>query len=544
MSTALVITPPAPVLLPGVQDSSLSDYVIPPAMRALVYAFQQVNGAPVPTNLLTILTTMALVFSGDINVESLQGGTIPLTFYALVASGTGEGKTRVLHTVMEPVNSYESQLKNTDKKVQDRFMVELKRWNAEGRSLKYLLEKAVREGSESSISCIENDLLEHQHRKPYRPTPNKKIVTDVTLRGLRDALMAADGESLVLTNSDSSRFFHETLIKNAPEFCSAWSGEPINIANRGIEIRAEKPRLSMILMVQPAMIEDFFKQDHEFRYSGLGARFITFMPDPLIGQRWRIPNQPIDLYKQSIADWNDKIKAQLEKSRLRRVACGSPDSEIIKLSPEAKQFLHSYGLRIDSILGNPSGEYADICDIALRLIEQTCKIAGLFELFEDPHSREVKPHNVEFALNFMLEHANSYKKICSPNKPRKSDIVKANSILNFLNSGRHSEQFYIQNQYRTNNGVRMEEYQRFGPIRKKKEYEEPLRLLEINNKIEIKECSVTRHNGISYRKVIFVIDPSPLQDAIQSQQCKAATITEFGKADYALNTLPINPEFI
>ena len=115
MSSDLVFTPPAPALLPGVPDTSLSDSVIPPTIRTLIYALQQINGAPVPTNLVTVLTTLAVAFSGDFNVESPHNGTLPLTFYALIASGTGEGKSRVLHSVMEPVRSYEFQTQKIEK---------------------------------------------------------------------------------------------------------------------------------------------------------------------------------------------------------------------------------------------------------------------------------------------------------------------------------------------------------------------------------------------------------------------------------------------
>lgn len=506
MSTEMVFTPPpAPVLLPGVPDSSLSDYVIPPAMRTLVYAFQQINGAPVPTNLVTILTTLAVVFGGDINVESPHNGTLPLTFYALIASGTGEGKTRVLHSVMEPLRIYESRIQEAENLNSAQFTVDLQHWKAEGKSLKRALEKAVEDKNQSMITRIEKDLLRHEQRKPNRPTPLKKIITDVSLRGLRDSLMAADGESLVLTNSDSSRFLHESLITNAPEFCSAWSGEPLNIAKRGVKIRADNPRLSMILMVQPAMIEDFFEQDHEFRVSGLAARFLTFFPDSLIGQRFRIPNQPSELYQSAIEDWHDKIITQMESSRLRRVACGESNPETIRLSPEAKQFLQNHGARLDFVLGNPNGEFADITDIALRLIEYTCKIAALFELFDDPKSLEIKPHNVDVALNFMIEHARSFKKTCNPNKPKASSLIKANKILHFLRRpNKHYQQVFFNGLYYW--GLPMDVFQRHGPVRKKIEHEEAINILELNGIIFI--ANISFYNGYKYvtKKFILLID--------------------------------------
>lgn len=515
MSTEMIFTPPSPTLLPGVPDSSLSDSVIPHEMKVLAYAFQQKNGAPISTNLVTILITLAVAFGGDIMVESPHNGTLPLNLFALIGSGTGEGKSRVLHTVMEPVRAHESNIQIMNKLYQDKFYVEQKKWRAKDRSLNRALEKAVDENIESKVSRIEDKLLEHKQEEPNRPTPLKKIITDVSLRGLRDALMAGDGESLALANSDSSRFIRDMLLKNAPEFCSAWSGEPLHIVKGGIEIHADNPRLSMLIMAQPAMIEEFFEQDHVFRSSGLGARFLTFFPDSLVGQRLRIPEEPSELYQKALENWHDKITAQLENSRLRRVSLGSSTPEIIRLTPEGKKFLRDNGARLDAILGNQNSELADVSDVAFRIIEQSCKIAALFELSVDSSSREIKPHNVELAFNLMIDHINSYKKICSPDNPKKTDINKANKIHNFLISGKYNEWFALPNQPYNVYGIRMEIYQRCGPIRNKKEYVEPLRLLESRGIIMILECPVVIYNRQVLRKVIILKDQNRWQQPTQ-----------------------------
>ncbi|MBU2738596.1 DUF3987 domain-containing protein [Acidithiobacillus concretivorus] len=389
------------------------------------------------------------------------------------------------------------------------------RWEKKLKVLENKMREAIKSDS-PDVGSIEGIIASHLSEKPTRSNSTKKIISDVTLTGLRDALVEADGDSLLMLNSDSARVFRETLLKFGPEFCSAWSGESFRIVKNRVSISSPNPRLSMLLMVQPSMVEGYFDDDHEFRTSGLAARFITYFPDPLIGQKSSIPRNTSDYYLITIDGWYKSIRNLLNSNRLRQISCGNSEKELMKLSEESVRFLKSEFDKIDRLLAIDSNEFSGIDDVAHRMLEQSCKIAALYELFDDPESREIKPHHIEMAYNMVLAHARSFKRICNPDKPKKSDIIKSNKILQFLCSGKYNEQVFLPNQPFHVYGTRLEVYQRCGPIRKKSEYEEPLRMLEVDGIIAIIECPVFILNRHGLRKFIVVKDQSLLPKSIQN----------------------------
>ncbi|MBU2738594.1 DUF3987 domain-containing protein [Acidithiobacillus concretivorus] len=94
----------------GIPDAAIPDAAIPPKLRTLLYAFQRKTSAPIPTILSCVLATLAVAQGGSVDVGSWKGGRFPLNFFALIASGTGEGKTSVINAIMSPLSEYDSEL--------------------------------------------------------------------------------------------------------------------------------------------------------------------------------------------------------------------------------------------------------------------------------------------------------------------------------------------------------------------------------------------------------------------------------------------------
>lgn len=487
----------------GVPDESIPEEMIPPKMRELIYAFQKNTSAPIPTIFTCVLATLAVVHGGKIDVESWKGGRFPLNFFALIASGTGEGKTSAINAVMRPVLNYDTTIREQQAINKNEFQAKYKRWSRELKAIEKDLDEAIN-SSIASVDDVEENYRKHLSEKPTESNSSNKIISDVSLSGLRDSLDKADGDSLLILNSDSARVFKETLLKYGPEFCSAWSAESFRIVKNRVNISVDNPRLSMLLMVQPSMIDGYFDDDHEFRTSGLAARFITYFPDSIVGQKWRI-NGATSEYHQSIIDnWYASINKQLNSSRLRHISCGNYEQELLTLSEESVRFLESAFMRIDKYLSIDNNDFSSIKDIAHRILEQSCRIAALYELFDDPDSREIKPHHMEMTFKLMLAHAHSFKRACNPERPKASIIKNANKILFFLrNAIKYHQRATHPSGYMVVI-IPFETYQRVGPVRNKSEYDEAFRLLEMNNIIEI--GSITFFSGVRNvnKKVIYL----------------------------------------
>lgn len=495
----------------GVPDESIPEEMIPPKMRELIYAFQQKTSAPIPTIFTCVLATLAVVHGGKIDVESWKGGRFPLNLFALIASGTGEGKTRAINAIMKPLLNYDSIIREQESINKNEYQAKFRRWSRELKAIEKDMDKAIKSDI-FDIEDVEEKLRIHLSEKPTESSSSYKIISDASLSGLRDFLDKADGDSLLILNSDSARVFKETLLKYGPEFCSAWSAESFRIVKNRVNISVDNPRLSMLLMVQPSMIDGYFEDDHEFRTSGLAARFITYFPDSIVGQKWRI-NGATSEYHQSIIDnWYASINKQLNSSRLRHISCGNCEQELLTLSEESVRFLESAFMRIDKHLSIDNNDFSSIKDIAHRILEQSCRIAALYELFDDPDSREIKPHHMEMTFKLMLAHAHSFKRICNPDKPKSSIIIKAQKIVKFL---RCSQNYHLQIYHSYGKYISimpMDAYQRVGPIRKKIEYEEAFRLLERSGIIRIDSAYIPIGMRTVTKKVIYLLDlHAPIQ---------------------------------
>lgn len=497
----------------GIADGAIPEDVIPPKMRALLYAFQQKTSAPIPTIFSCVLATLAVVHGGSVDIESWKGGIFPLNFFALVASGTGEGKSRVINEIMNPLFNYDSDIEKQQETNKNAYHARLKYWRKKLKIIEKNMEDEIKSGS-IHVDNIEAILRIHLGEKPIDSNHSKKIISDVTLSGLRDALIEADGDSMLLVNPDAARMFKETLLKFGPDFCSAWSGEPFNIIKHRIKVSAENPRLSMLLMVQPSMIDGFFDEDHEFRTSGLAARFITYFPESIIGQKWRINSMTNEYYQSAIDEWKTSIANLLNTNRLRHISCGNAENDLMILSEESVRFLTSSYYNIDRYLAGDNNEFTEVNDIIHRLLEQSCRVATLYELFDDPESREIKPHHVEMAFNLMLAHARYFRRICNPDKPKISTITKAQKILTFLRSAQKYQQPIYDPYGNFIFAIPMETYQRVGPVRKKVEYDEAFRLLEISNIIRVDSAIIFNGTRNINKKMIYLLN---LQAAIAVQ---------------------------
>lgn len=495
----------------GIPDATIPDTAIPPNIRTLLYAFQQKTSAPIPTILSCVLATLAVAQGGSVDIESWKGGRFPLNFFALVASGTGEGKTSVIDAIMRPLSEFDSEIDRQQLINTNNYDAKYIRWKTTLKVLEKEMKEAIKSNS-PDVGSLEGIIESHLSEKPTRSNSTKKIISDVTLTGLRDALVEADGDSLLMLNSDSARVFKETLLKFGPEFCSAWSGESFRIVKNRVSIFSANPRLSMLLMVQPSMLEGYFDDDHEFRTSGLAARFITYFPDSLVGQKSSIPMNASEYYIITIDGWYKSIRNLLNSNRLRHISCGNSEKELMKMSEESVRFLKSAFDKIDRHLAGDNNDFSGIEDIAHRMLEQSCKIAALYELFDDPNSREIKPHHIEMAFNLVLAHASSFKRICDPDKPKVSTLKKASKIINFL---RCSQKYYYQLYDSYGNwfyAIPMDTYQRVGPIRKKTEYEEAFRLLEMSGIIRIDSAYIPIGMRNVNKKVIYLLNlQAPIQ---------------------------------
>lgn len=493
----------------GIPDKSLPDKLIPLNLQKLIYAYQHKTASPTPTIFLALMTALSAVYSSNIDVEGLTGRRIPLNFYGLIMSGTGDGKSSAVSAVLAPIMEFEKKINESYVRNLIAFKAEKITWHKQQKVLEKRLEKAIENESKDRI-LLKEKIHKHLQECPNEPISPKILLTDASLRGLRDALVDSGGSNAtLLVNPDAAGMINDLLLKYASNFCGAWSGDAINIAQAHVKIYAPHPRLSMLLMVQPELVEDILDNDHEFITSGLAARFFIYNPASLIGQKQKFYEPLNDEQNKTIEEWENYITQALEKNRFYHIAVGNNfQKDVMKLDNDCKEFLKDHNVRLDSYMAREPNEFNEIKWFAVRIIEHSCRIAAHFELFNNLDSRVISFRHLIMAFDLTLAYARSLSHISNPDRPKLSTIKKAEKILSFLLTKR---KYYIEitapNGY-VYNAIKMDQFQRNSPVRKKSEYEDALRLLEEHNIIRVDGANI--HNGIRYvsTNVIYILDYS------------------------------------
>lgn len=146
-------------------------------------------------------------------------------------------------------------------------------WETELKELKKQYSKAIR--LKTNVTEALEALEECQRRKP--PVPERKYLTknDSTSEGLRKAL-ALGSPSLMLGSDEAGGLFDGNLFRNTPVLNSLWGEGKIADSRASRDsYDVDDARLTMLLMMQPSLFEDFLdKQGKKAKSSGWLARLL------------------------------------------------------------------------------------------------------------------------------------------------------------------------------------------------------------------------------------------------------------------------------
>ncbi|WP_428947061.1 DUF3987 domain-containing protein [Acidithiobacillus ferrooxidans] len=494
---------------------------IPENFARIAYAFHHRTGAAFNTIHATMIVALAGVFSPLLDVEGMKGKAMPLSSYELVAAETGEGKSTVMSAIFDPINRVSAELTAENKKNTEHFDIELLKWKNKKAAIEKALAREITqevladgEGESPKTKEIEQKLSNHLRQKPVQHTISNLVYSSTTMAGLRDALQNNFG-TVIVANADAGQLITDHLMKFTGEYCAAWSGEKMNIRQKLIQIDVDNPRLSMLLMVQPHFIEDFFESGHKFRTSGLAARFIIHTPESMLGKKHLFREESTS-DTQYIDEWAALLTNQLRNNRERYLGNEPPQRDIIRLPYEVVDFFSQRAIEIDFMLAN-GGIFVGIRDLGQRIIELACRRAALYELLRDPEARSISLQMAISAYNYVINYAYYYLSLADPNKPRKSVLEKAEIIMKHIRSSSKLQEFYADSDpinrtrliYR---GMFMEDFQKTAPmsVRKKADYEHAMNLLETEGRVGFIDAYQQRgYKNTVRKKVVLLKDETP-----------------------------------
>ena len=469
--------------------------------------------APLSIVIPTLLVAVSALHSDVATVRGLKEKDTPLSTYVLIAAKTGVGKSSALNAVFSPFYEWQQRHeKDQDLLVAD-YNVRNELWTAKRDNIRKMVRKFGLAEDQSALDLI----AELFNSRPVIKKPPRILLTETTLAGLKDAL--GTNHPIVIQNADASEFIKSVLLKHTSSFCSAWSAEPIAITNRHLSISANKPLISMILMTQHRYADEFMEPNHEFRESGLGARFLYFDQHQM-GGNFSIYE---DVHPSRIDNWISMVNRQLDR-RLKENFCNDDqDRKRLRLTEESKSYLEVREREFHRYAQSPSS-LQSVGDIAVRAIEHILRLAGIFTLFSEPEALIIPHDYIEKSFSIIFGYLEYVKNLTNPNTPRRSIIKKSQAILNYLSVQSRLQFFQVPMVNGVNQGfwgITMGRFQSTNPIRGKSNWIEPVELLEHLGRVKRMRLPVweggylpSGQQKFVEREVIQVLNREPVPEAI------------------------------
>ena len=351
--------PPRPLLDYQPHPLSYPVEALGELLGGAVERMAEVIGAPIAMAAQSVLATAALVTQGHVNVQ-LDGRTYPLSLYLLTIASSGDRKSAVDHQALSAARSWE----------REQWSVYTEKLNAYQSAIR-LAARAQRQAKHDICELSE----------PVQP---RLISTDPTIEALIKNLCYGL-PSMGLFNDEGGQFLggstmsKENQLKAITALSKIWDGSPIDRARSmpGESLRAYDRRLSMHLMLQPYLANQFLK-DPMINGQGVLGRFLISWPERLIGQR---------LYKA--VDLTQDPKVQRYQSHitdlLKKPLATNKDGSLKLTTMELTHSARMAWIDIHDTIECQSGEFGELAgvqSVASKAAANVLRIAGVLAVIE------------------------------------------------------------------------------------------------------------------------------------------------------------------
>jgi len=355
---------------------------------------QLAESAQVPEEMAGVLSLgiLATAFQSRYEVEITPDWREPLCLYPVAVAPPGERKSAVISALTAPVYEYEAEQRNFEAS-------EI----AQNQTERVLLEKRLQavqncaakgkndfEAKRQEALDLSAQLANFKELHPFR-----LLMDDTTPEKLVDVMEMQSG-SITVASAEGGIFdiiagrYDRTA--NLDIFLKGHAGDTISVDRIGRKSNyIAKPRLTMILTIQPAVLYGLM-DNATFRGRGLCGRFLYAMCKSKVGRR-----------KVSPAPMSSTTRA--EYRQFVRHILADQGSGIVRLSADANTIREEYQEYIEKKLG---GEWEHMRDWGGKLTGTMVRIAALLHLSSFPADIPISPEIMESATGiaeFLGAHA-------------------------------------------------------------------------------------------------------------------------------------------
>lgn len=362
------------------QSGTYPSGVFPPVLRDTIYSLVLNVQAPVELIAGAVLSAVSLACQTFIKVQFPDGRIKPCSLYNIVLAGSGERKSAVYSLVMQPFLDYEKEQIYEYEQALKKYKLQLLIWqNKQNVIMKKMARKMERNGD---YEDEENELEEHEQKKPIKPPRMKLIYSDTTPEALQYSLYE-NISSAGLMSDEASVFFAGRAKNNLGFLNQMWDGSPFDIERRSSESFSVEGSFTMLLMIQPDLFMQYFMKHGKIaKGSGFLARFLVSSVSSTQGQR-----QPIiqNDFEALLRKFHARIKGLLVN--VKEHMQNNIEPERIQLSQSAGIILHEYQMHIERLISEHKIEA--LTSFLSKVPENLVRLAALFHYFCEEEGDEV-----------------------------------------------------------------------------------------------------------------------------------------------------------
>ncbi len=369
-------------------------------LRVAAEAAARITNAPealAAQSALAVAATIVQVFS---DVETLGGGSAPVSLFLLTVAASGERKSSTEKRLTVALGEWEKDARKKAAQAYGKFKIAGKAWEAKQNGLLASVKKGGPEAVAAEAALGE---LEPRPAPPGDPT---RLVTEPTFEGLTNLLAKSPHKSLGLLAAEGGQFLgghamnKDNRQKTVSAFSLLWDGDPIKRtrAAEGETKAITDARFSMCLQVQPVIAEELLN-DPLAQGQGFLARFLIVQPESTIGTR-TLTGSKEEKQAQEMAKLdldNFRIQAlNLLMENGRRSEDGA-ERGLLSLSYQAENLLRDFYNRTEEAQAK-GGWLAGHTAVASKIAEQACRLAGVMALWANPNAQEIGAETMRDAI--------------------------------------------------------------------------------------------------------------------------------------------------
>ena len=360
-------SPPNTSRLPAFPMASL-----PPVLRSMATAAAENLQVDPGMTAVAGLSVAALCIQGKYIINPKPGWVEPLNLYAAVVARPSERKTPALAVMTRPIYAFEKEENQRRAPLIDEYQMKRDILKKRIFNMKEAAAKPIpKNGKDISFDDITELQYELSDLEREAVKPLRLLADDTTPEALVSLMAANDGKMGII--SDEGGIFDTIAGKyssgkvNMDVFLKAYTGSYLRVDRKGREPEViERPTLTMLLMVQPVVLEAIMG-NQEFAGRGFLARPLYSLPKSLVGHR-RYKTQPIPQGVEQA--YNSAIGALLAIQELG-------EARTIKVSTEADQEAERFFNLLEPRLADDFGDLDDLEGWAAKYHGQIMRIAGV-----------------------------------------------------------------------------------------------------------------------------------------------------------------------